>query len=67
MYLNLLQAKTLCKKMGLKPKAISRLHLRPNMEENAVRTLASQHLVHSNRRVQKPLTHAPSSNSQKQP
>jgi hypothetical protein len=39
MYLNLTQARLLCRRMGLSDKAITRLQLRPNMEESAVRTL----------------------------
>jgi hypothetical protein len=54
MYLNLRQARLLCRRMGLSHKAITRLRLRPNMEESAVRTLASLHLNHAKRRENKP-------------
>jgi hypothetical protein len=54
MYLNLRQARLLCRRMGLSHKAITRLRLRPNMEESAVRTLASFHLNHAKRRENKP-------------
>jgi len=53
MYLNLTQARLLCRRMGLSNKAITRLRLRPNMEESAVRTLASFHLNHAKRRGNK--------------
>jgi hypothetical protein len=39
--------------MGLSPKAISRLHLRPDMEKSAVQMLASQHLLLVSRRRKK--------------
>lgn len=54
MYLNLTQARLLCRRLGLSNKAITRLCLRPNMEESAVRTLASFHLNHAKRRGNKP-------------
>jgi hypothetical protein len=54
MYLNLRQARLLCKRLGLNHKAITRLRLRPNMEESAVRTLVSSHLNHAKRRGNKP-------------
>ena len=54
MYLNLTQARLLCRGMGLSDRAITRLRLRPNMEESAVRTLASFHLNHAKRRENKP-------------
>jgi hypothetical protein len=53
MYLNLRQARLLCRRMGLSHKAITRLRLRPNMEEGAVRTLVSSHLNHARRRGNK--------------
>jgi hypothetical protein len=54
MYLNLTQARLLCRRLGLSDRAITRLRLRPNMEESAVRTLASFHLNHAKRRGNKP-------------
>lgn len=53
MYLNLRQARLLCKRLGLSHKTITRLRLRPNMEESAVRTLVSSHLNHAKRRGNK--------------
>jgi hypothetical protein len=61
MYLKLTQARNLCKQLGLSPKAISRLKLRPNMEESAVRLLAGMHLNLANRRGSKKAPETPES------
>jgi hypothetical protein len=61
MYLNLMEARNLCKQLGLSAKAISRLKLRPNMEESAVRLLANMHLNLANRRGSKKAPEKPES------
>jgi hypothetical protein len=44
MRLSLVAAKALCRELGMTPRGVQRLKLRPGMERDAVLTLASQHL-----------------------
>ena len=51
---SLIQAIRICENMGLSERAIRRLHLRTGMQDDAVRTLAAQHLKLAERRKMPP-------------
>jgi hypothetical protein len=51
--LTLAEAKSLAKRMGLSDKTVSKLKLRPGMQQDAVFTLVRQHLRLADRKKQK--------------